>query len=180
MNTQTPLPIDWLKAILANLLHSKTRLALKTLHKVISKLCSMSIAIPGLWGLFSLLQKAIGHLQQKHIHLSKNLHYFLDDICWLVQTLHEQATHLHELVPEAIPYLIGATDACAKGMDGVVYLYHGTYYIPYIWQTSFDPAISFQVVSCDNPAGQLTNFDFELAATISHIDVLSQAAAIMG
>ena len=48
-------PLDCLRAVLDALPRSKMCIAVSAWHKTLGKLCSMSLAIPGLCGLFSLL-----------------------------------------------------------------------------------------------------------------------------
>ena len=55
-------------------------IAVKQWHKILGELRSMSIAIPGARGLFSLLQEAFRHVEadQPRIRLTKAVHGFLD------------------------------------------------------------------------------------------------------
>jgi hypothetical protein len=169
-----------LEAILDSLPRTKTRLAVKTWHKVMGELRSMTLAVPGLRGLFSLLQEAFRHKQQGRIRLTNNLHDFLDDIRWIVKDLEHRHTHLHELVPEPAPFILGATDACAKGMGGVFYLPHGTHYTPCLWRQPFPEEVQRQVISWSNPHGTITNSDLELAATMAQLDIIAQHAPVSG
>ena len=69
-----------------NSIHPDQRwIATKEWHKVIGELRSMSIALPGCTGLFSVLQEAFRHEEEKRhrLRLSKTLHGFLEDFRWL-------------------------------------------------------------------------------------------------
>ena len=110
--------IDRLTTILEDLPPTQHRISLKKWHKVVGELRSMVLAIPGLRGLFSLLQEAFRHQQQKRIRLSRSLHHFLDDMRWLLSNLADRPTRFRELVPTA-PVIIGAHDASKRGMGGV-------------------------------------------------------------
>ena len=62
--------------ILADLPRTKRRIATKKWHKIIGELRSMSLAVPGLRGHFSLLQEAFRHETRQQIRLSPALHAF--------------------------------------------------------------------------------------------------------
>ena len=67
-------------------------------------------------------------------------------------------------------HAVGACDACAYGMGGVVFLGR-TGSPPIVWRARFLDHIRRQVVSDANPKGTVTNSDLELAATIAQHDV---------
>ena len=67
--------------ILNSVAPSQRWIATKDWHKIMGELRSMSIAIPGCTGLFSVLQEAFRHEEhgRHRLRLSKTLHGFLDD-----------------------------------------------------------------------------------------------------
>ena len=81
----SPHRIDCLREILDSIAPDQKTIATKDWHKVLGELPSMSIALPGSVGLFSLLQEAFRCEDQTrpHLNLSKSLHRFLKDFCWL-------------------------------------------------------------------------------------------------
>ena len=80
---------------------------------------SMSIALPGSRGLFSLLQEAFrSEDNRRRIKLTDAVHAVLDDFRWLQRQLVSRPTRLYELVPLP-PTLLGAHDAAGHGAGGV-------------------------------------------------------------
>jgi hypothetical protein len=162
-----------LLAILEDLPRTKTRIATKRWHQILGELRSMVLAVPGLRGLFSLLQEALRHESRRRIRLTPHMHDFLDDIRWLVQDLQHRPTRLREIVDTPVA-AIGATDAAAPGMGGVIFVQEhttGTLH-PLLWRAPFPPAVQTNIVSTQNPTGSITNSDLELAGTIAQHDVL--------
>jgi hypothetical protein len=167
-----------LEAILHDLPRSKSRISLKTWHQVLGELRSMSLAVPGLQGFFSLLQEALRHVHQWRIRLTVATHDFLDDIWWLNRSLHLHPTRFCEVVPTTL-CTAGACDACQQGMGRVLFLpsVHGDFE-PLLWRAPFPAHVQAQLVSWLNPDGTITNSDLELAGTIAQHDVLAHAADV--
>jgi hypothetical protein len=167
--------LDRLQTILDSLPRSKTRIAASRWHQVLGELRSMTLAVPGLRGFFSLLQEALRHVHQKRIRLTSSAHDFLDDIRWLVQSLHTRPTRFREVVPTDVRVL-GACDACQQGMGGVMFLPAADEVAePVLWRAPFPLELQRQLVSWANPTGVITNSDLELAGTIAQHDVLVNA-----
>ena len=74
-----------------------------------------------MWHVF-LLQEAFHHKTHGCIQLTTARHDFLNDIWWIVDPLATRHTHLHEIVPECQPYVMGASDTSGLGMGGVFFL----------------------------------------------------------
>jgi hypothetical protein len=135
----------------------------------------MARAVPGLRGLFSLMQEALRHETRSRIPLSQDLHDFLDDLRTLVASLAARPTRLREIVPTA-PHVIGASDAAGPGMGGVAFLpVPGGGHQPVLWRAPFDLPTQQSLVSFANPMGTISNSDLELAGTIAQHDVVVQA-----
>jgi hypothetical protein len=166
--------LDRLRSILDELPRSRTRISISKWQQILGELRSMTLAVPGLRGFFSLLQEALRNVHQKRIRLTSSAHDFLDDIRWLVHSLHTRHTRFREVVPTAIRAL-GACDACQQGMGGIVFLpaADGTPE-PLLWRALFPLEIQQQLVSWTNPTGTITNSDLELAATIAQHDILTE------
>jgi hypothetical protein len=101
------------------------------------------------------------------------MHDFLDDICWLVQDLQLRPTRLREIIDTPVA-AIGATDATAPGMGGVIFVQDQTAgkLNPLLWRAPFPQDTQHDVVSSKNPTGSITNSDLELAGTVAQHDVL--------
>jgi hypothetical protein len=162
-----------LTAILVELPRSKTRIATKRWHQILGELRSMVLAVPGLRGLFSLLQEALRHETRKRIRLTPHMHDFLDDLRWLVLDLQNRPTRLREIVDTPVA-AIGATDAAAPGMGGVIFVQDQSTgnLNPLLWRAPFPHAVQDDLVSTNNPTGSITNSDLELAGTIAQHDIL--------
>jgi hypothetical protein len=133
----------------------------------------MVLAVPGLRGLFSLLQETLRHEERQRIRLTPHLHDFLEDIRWVVRDLQHRPTRLRELVDTPVA-AIGASDAAAPGMGGVIFVPDrrtGQVH-PLLWRAPFPTHVQRDIVSSANPAGSITNSDLELAGTIAQHDVL--------
>ena len=168
-------PLDRLRAVSDALPRFKMRIAVSAWHKTLGKLCSMSLTIPGLRGLFSLLQEALWHQHKQRICLTHKAHDFLDDICWLVQDLHQRPTRFRKVVPTT-PVLHGACDAAKSGMGSVFFAPTPSGELfPCLWGTPFPSEIQNQVVLWDNSSGTITHSDLALAGTIMHHDVANHA-----
>lgn len=163
-----------LYAILDDLVPSKKRIATKRWHKVLGELRSMVLAIPGLKGMFSLLQEAFRHENAGRIRLSSALHEFLADIRLLVDDLAARPTRMREIVPTD-PSNVGATDAAGPGMGGVFFTPPTPTTPaaqPFLWRSPFPLHIQQDLVSFQNPTGSITNSDLELAGTIAQLDIV--------
>jgi len=90
---------------LSQLLHdvvprSRKRISIPDYHKLLGELRSMSIALPGARGLFSILQEQLRHaLPDGRIRLTPMVHGVLDDFRLLHRDLAYRPTRLQELVP---------------------------------------------------------------------------------
>jgi hypothetical protein len=82
----------------------------------------MVLVIPGVNGLFSVLQEVLRKKcdQGPQVHISVMVHDSLLDFCWLAFDLALRQTRIAELVPTKIPSTLGTQDASGKG-TGVVH-----------------------------------------------------------
>ena len=104
--------------ILQQLPRTKRSIPIKDWHRILGELRSMSLALPGARGLFSLLQEAFRHRTQGRLPLSPALHDVLDDMREFYTMLRARPTRLYELVP-LTPTLWGTHDAAGHGAGGV-------------------------------------------------------------
>jgi hypothetical protein len=170
-----PRRLSRLQDILSSLPRRKKRIVTKKWQQILGELRSMARAVPGLRGLFSLMQEALRHETRSRIPLSQDLHDFLDDLRVLVVSLAERPTRLREIVPTP-PFVIGASDAAGPGMGGVAFLpLSGGGHQPVLWRAPFDQPTQQSLVSWTNPTGSISNSDLELAGTIAQHDVVTHA-----
>jgi hypothetical protein len=81
MTVELPAPCAArLQEILDSIPSHQKLTSVKNWHKVLGELRSMSLAIPGSRGLFSLLQEALCHQANKCIRLSQGVHDCLDNL----------------------------------------------------------------------------------------------------
>jgi hypothetical protein len=193
--------IERLAEILESIPRTQKRTTVKKWQQVLGELRSMSIAIPGSRGLFSLLHEALRHQEPgARIRLSQGVHDCLDDFRWIANDLADRPTRLYEIVPQTHPELLGAQDACGYGMGGVWFpvsqqlqsrptaspssanekrvdddscspLAPSRDKGPILWRARFEPDIVEDLVSFKNPSGRVTNSNLELAATIVQHDI---------
>ena len=111
-------------------------------HKILGELQSMSIAIPGAQGLFSLLQKAFCHVEasQPRLRLSKAVHGFLDNFWWLANDNTSRPTRIVKSVPSN-PALLGACNAAGTGMGGVTFIPTDDDVVPILWRKPFPKSV---------------------------------------
>ena len=176
-----PHRVDRLREILNSIALNQKTIATNDWHKVLGELRSMSIALPGSLGLFSVLQEAFRHEDptRQRLNFSKALHGFLEDFCWLATDVASRPTRIAELVPDSVPATIGACDAAGTGMGGIHFAPSPNGSItPLLWRQSFPQWVQRQLVSFSNPEGTINNSDLELAGSVAHNDILAMAVEV--
>ena len=116
------------------------------------------ITLPGLVGLFSLLQEAFRQEDPTRpcLNLSKGLHGFLDNFWWLAQDVATWPTRIAELIPDTVFATIGACDAAGTGMGGIHFVPPPDGSItPLLWTQRFLLWIQRQLVYFSNPDGTI-------------------------
>ena len=145
----------------------------------------MYIALPSCGGLFSILQDTFQHEERgrDRLHLSKTLHGFLDDFWWLAHDLISKPTRIVELIWDNGPRTEVSCDAAGDGM-GIVHFIPITSDAgdnniePILWRHPFPQWVWYQLSSFQNPSGNITNSNLELAASIAQNDILAQFADV--
>jgi len=189
-----PRRLQRLAEILAEINPSQRRVAEDKWHKILGELRSMSLALPGSRGLFSLLQEAFRHKSGNRIPVTDAIHEIVRDFKWLHQELGSRPTRLYELVPLP-PTIVGAHDASGLGAGGVWFPTasaiprpakfhhqgprpkgHPTTPTlgPIVWRMPFPQQIRDQLASFKNPKGPITNSDLELAGSLIHHEAAAQ------
>ena len=173
--------VERLNEILDSIQPKQRTITTKEWHKVIGELRSMSIALPGSAGLFSVLQEAFRHeeLDRPRLRLTKTLHGFLQDFKFLANDIAARPTKIAELIPDDVPATLGACDAAKTGMGGVHFVpADAGDIVPLLWRSPFPEWICDRLVSDANPHGDITINDLELTGSIAQHDILAQAADV--
>ena len=169
-----PHRLDRLYELLDHLRPPRKRTTVKLWHKLLGELRSMSAALPGSRGLFSVLQASLSKADRNRVRLSPAVHHMLQDFRAVADLLQARPTRMHELVPTA-PTYFGACDACGQDMGGV--WFHTSPHIvhpPLLWRQSYDRRTQRALITADRPKGTISISDLELMALIAHKDVLAQ------
>jgi hypothetical protein len=147
----------------------------------LGELRSITLGLPGVQGLFSTLQEHLCHNDIKsrlRLIASTSVHDFLDDFRCLTATLSERPTKIAELLPQA-PSRIGASDSSVTGMGGIHFIPQPDRSIkPCIWNQLLPAEVTTRLVTGANPSGDIIISDLELAATVSHHDILAHYVGI--
>ena len=160
--------LERLYALLDLISPPSKRVSVTKWHQLLGELRSMSPALPGSRGLFSLLQAALSKADRNRVRVTPRMWHMAADFRAIADTLKERPTRLRELVPTD-PSYIGACDACHAGMGGVWF----TADKAFVWRHQFPTRVRRALVTFGNPHGSLSISDLELAALIAHKDVVA-------
>lgn len=189
----TPRRRDRLHALLhKELPRSRKRLPVKEFHRILGELRSMSVALPGARGLFSVLQEALRHTTPDgRVRLADRIHNILDDFRALHRDLDSRPTRIQELIP-LVPTVIGCHDAAGHGAGGVIFPTPTTVpraarlttptgrkkvqsdAAPVVWRMPFPKDVTTRLSTFENPHGELTNTDLELAGSVLQTEAAVQ------
>jgi hypothetical protein len=162
-----------LREVLTWLQPPRKRLSRHKWHQLLGELRSMSPALPGTRGLFSVLQAALSLGDSTRVRLNQQVYDTAADFSTLVDSLAARPTRLHELVP-TFPSHVGACDACQMGMGGVWLPSDGPG-SPIVWRQPFPRHVTTALVTSANRTGTLSISDLELSGIIAHKDILVRA-----
>jgi hypothetical protein len=166
--------LDRLHVLLDSISPPHKRVSAKHWHQLLGELRSMSPALPGARGLFSILQESLRKSDRHRVRITKAVWDMAADFRDIARSLQARPTRLRELVPST-PAYVGASDACIRGMGGVWFdtSTANEFSTPMLWRTPFTSAIQAALVTSDNPKGAISISDLELSAMIAHKDVLA-------
>jgi hypothetical protein len=174
------LPPQWvtrLFELLDSFAPKQLRATVNNWQKLLGELRSMVVGIPGVKGLFSVLQEAL-RTKCDHgsiITLSSAVYHILTDFRWLAQDLTRRPTRIAE-IPNTKPDTLGAQYAAATGMGGVNFVPQLNRTVqPMLCRCPFPSAVQQRLVFYDSPQGDIKNSELELAASVAHHDVLAHA-----
>jgi hypothetical protein len=128
----------------------------------------MALAIPGAQYLFSILQHVlVDQPNSTRLRLKLLVLQSLSDWRLLAKDLARCLTPIQSLVPNP-PSFLGAVDASGEGLGGFwLPTPHGNKNIrPILFRLAFPASIKSRLVTHENPAGDITNSDLELAALV--------------
>ena len=175
------LPPHWVEHLyeLLNLIRPpRKRVAIKVWHQLLGELRSMSAALPGARGLFSILQDSLSKADRNRVRLTARVWDTVADFTGIADSLRTRPTRLQELVPAERAHFMGASDACQRGMGGVWFGAAGPLSAPLLWRFEFPSEVQDALVTATNPDGYISISDLELTALIAHKDVLARHACV--
>lgn len=152
----------------------RRRCSVKHCQKLLGELRSMVLAIPGGRGLFSQLQHSLKVQTEGRVKLKQAVQDQIEDFWWLANDIVRRPTRLAEIFP-AEPHHVGACDAAKSGMGGVWLPKTPDEFDPIVWRWEHPENIQNFMLTDDNPRGTITNSDLELAGTLGHESVITQA-----
>ena len=142
------------------------RMSRKKLERLIGKLRSMHLAVPGAIGHFYHIQMALTKANRRTAYLSKGFHQDVAHWRLLCSRMTQRPTYLAEIV-QRLPTDLGYTDASGIGGGGV-WLNPNKDGTHHVWRLQWPDDIKSDLVSVANPKGRITNSDLELAALVLH------------
>jgi hypothetical protein len=110
------------------------------------------------------------------IPLRPELVQTLQDWQVLLQRIDSRPMSVLELLPKE-PWCIGYCGACGFGAGGV-WISGTKDIIPIVWRIPFPPDVEKRLVSTNNPNGDITNSNLEMAGVLFQWLILEQAAPI--
>ena len=161
--------VERLYALLDMISPPHKRVSVRTWHQLLGELRSMSPALPGSRGLFSVLQHALSTADARRVRITPQVWAMAADFRTIADSLRARPTRLRELIPTTPTYM-GACDACQAGMGGV---WFGPDTPPILWRQPFPRSVQRALATDAQPPGFLSISDLELAALLAHKDVLA-------
>ena len=146
---------------------SQRRISTKNLERLIGKLRSMHLAVPGAVGHFYNLQQSLTaahHAHQATAYVTTGFHSDFRFWRQLCADIPIRPTYLAEIV-QRLPTDIGFADASGLGA-GRVWIDPNEGGLNYVWRLPWPEDIRVDLVSFENPQGRITNSDLELAALV--------------
>ena len=170
--------LDRLNDLLDSISLPHRRVSVKRWHQLLGELRSMSPALPGSRGLFSLLQDSLRRAHRNRVRVSTAIWHMASDFRAIAHSLQQRPTRLPELVPSRPTYL-GACDACGRGMGGVWFATDTSAGArPLLWRQAFSPDVQSALITAARPGGSISISDLELSALIAHKDVLARQHSV--
>lgn len=162
-----------LAEILSEYPRHRRRVAVPKWQSLLGEIRSMALALPGLIGCFSMLQKALDP-NATRVKLTTAVHDQLDDIRWLASDVSSRPTRIAEIIPGPADYA-GTTDASGDGFGSIWLPLPGTSpsHPPLLSRAALPADIRRRLVTFKNPSGDINMGEIELAGRILADTVLS-------
>ena len=146
---------------------SQRRISVDKLRRLIGKLRSLHLAVPGAIGHFYHLQTALTQAGSgRRAYMSKGFHRDIAHWNFLCNEVLSQPTYIAEIV-QRLWTAMGFCDASGKGAGGV-WIDPNADGESFVWRLQWPSDITADLVSWENPQGRITNSDLELAALVLH------------
>lgn len=139
------------------------RASLNKFQKMAGKLQHASFGLPGGTSLFSPIQRAMAG-DPDFINITPDIKQVLQDWRYIIQIMMKQPTSVLQLVVN-YPDYIGYSDACRLGAGGIWCSGLKTLQ-PFLWQLRWPNDVINRLVTVDNPTGDLSINDLELAGAV--------------
>ena len=129
--------------------------------------------------MFSHMKHALQTKLKTRVSLWRGVQDALNHFRWMLANIQERPTQIGELVPLLLS-AEGHHDASAAGAGGIwfpaphVAPREGYEHAPVIWRLRWPQEIIDRLVTADNPNGDITNSDLELAGGLIHLEALCQ------
>jgi hypothetical protein len=139
----------------------------KKWQRLLGELHSVVPAVHSGKYLFSTLHHLLTQSTKRRLHITALAQAALQDWALVLRQLSYIPVPLADLVPQA-PHFLAATDASKLGMGG---FWIPTNIVsddtPYCWRHQWDSNIQSRLLSADNPTGDITINDLELAVIVT-------------
>ena len=139
----------------------------------------MALALPGARHLFSHIQHALTNKLGARVSLQKGVHHALEDFRWMLDNIASRPTRIAELV-SLLLLAEGHHGASGKGAGGIWFPaphldhWEGHEHKPVLWRLQWPQNVIDRLVTDDNPSGDISNSDLELAGGLLHLEALAQ------
>ena len=150
---------------LKTILRMRGGVPFKQLEKLIGKLRHAAIGIPAGKSLFGPINQLMAQ-KPPAIYWERcpDVRVALQDWKQLIREAAKEPTHVKELVSGEADYK-GTLDASGKGAGGI-WISGNKLLAPIVWRVEWPQEIRDRLVTFDNPGGDITNSDLEMAAEL--------------
>ena len=157
--------VDTILAELKTVLRMGRGVPFKRIQKLVGKLRHASIGIPAGRYLFGPLNRLMA-MEPKLVFWNRcgAARQALQDWGQLIREAAREPTHVNELIA-GVPDYKGTLDASGEGAGGV-WIPGSKAMAPVVWRVEWPDDIVARLVTQDNPDGDITNSDLEMAAEV--------------
>lgn len=156
----------------------RRRITVTEARKLLGEIRSMLLAVSGGSGFLSHLQFALRSSPGSRVRLNRPARDQIETLYELAKDVTSRPTRIAELFPMHPAHARGTCDASGTGAGGVWFASEELKTPPIFWRVEWPNDIQARLVSFENPNGDLTNSDLELAGTILQEGVLGAETSI--